>query len=564
MSNPPDLIGLALRIIDDVRDEAEREHLQPGKKPLRLPTFEAAQQSAKLGSALLERIDALDQNDLPEEIRLTLALARDHAHIWSVRADWYWTAFDPLSGMFNMFGPTAYCLGYSVASMAGELAHAPLADAGDRFRYLSGIADLAAFVDAMAERTQGQAERGVFLPRLQAQAAIELLDRLIARQPAALKVGEARLAGHEAFRNEVDRIVADQLVAALTRCRNLFDTAYLGKAGDDVGMMHLPGGADIYAELAKMHTATQLSPKELHQIGLDCVAAIRAQMADARRDAGFAGSDAEYRAHLDADPAWRDDNDQAIQARFEIYVDRFRPHVEALFPVRPEATYGVRPLPEALTASMTFGYYDGPKPDRRHGDYVFNGSNLAKAGLFHVAALNYHELVPGHHLHLALQGDNLALPALRKAAYPTAFTEGWAEYAATLAGEIGMYSDPAERFGRLVSQAFLACRMVVDTGMNALGWSLEQARAYMRENSFFPETEIASETLRYACDIPGQALAYMSGHQEMLRLRQRMADARGHGFHVSQFHDLVLSGVAMAFPLLAERIDNAVRVTDHA
>lgn len=157
MSNPPDLIGLALRIIDDVRDEAEREHLQPGKKPLRLPTFEAAQQSAKLGSALLERIDALDQNDLPEEIRLTLALARDHAHIWSVRADWYWTAFDPLSGMFNMFGPTAYCLGYSVASMAGELAHAPLADAGDRFRYLSGIADLAAFVDAMAERTQGQA-----------------------------------------------------------------------------------------------------------------------------------------------------------------------------------------------------------------------------------------------------------------------------------------------------------------------------------------------------------------------------------------------------------------------
>jgi uncharacterized protein (DUF885 family) len=329
-------------------------------------------------------------------------------------------------------------------------------------------------------------------------------------------------------------------------------------------MMHLPDGADIYAELAKMHTSTKLSPLDLHRIGLDAIAAIRAQMEEARRDASFSGSDAEYRAHLDADPRWRDDNDPAIQARFETYVDRFRPYVEELFPVRPEATYGVRPLPEALTASMTFGYYDGPKPGRRHGDYVFNGHNLAKAGLFHVAALNYHELVPGHHLHLALQGDNLALPALRKAAYPTAFTEGWAEYAATLAGEIGMYSDPAERFGRLVSQAFLACRMVVDTGMNALGWSLEQARFYMRENSFFPESEIASETLRYACDIPGQALAYMSGHQEMLRLRQRMADARGHGFHVSQFHDLVLSGGAMAFPLLAERIDNAVRVTDHA
>jgi uncharacterized protein (DUF885 family) len=553
-----------MRIIDDVCDEEERAKGQPGTTPMRLPTLEAAQESAKTGSALLTRIDALDKTNLPEEIRLTLALARDHAHIWSVRADWYWTAFDPLSGMFNLYGPTAYCLGYCVASMAGELARTPLADAGDRFRYLAGIADLAAHVDAMTERTRGQAERGIFLPRLQANAAIELLDRLIARQPAALQVDEARLQGQNAFRSEVDRNVADHLVVALTRCRNLFDTAYLGRAGDDVGMMHLPDGADIYAELAKMHTSTKLSPLDLHRIGLDAIAAIRAQMEEARRDASFSGSDAEYRAHLDADPRWRDDNDPAIQARFETYVDRFRPYLEELFPVRPEATYGVRPLPESLTASMTFGYYDGPKPNRRHGDYVFNGHNLAKAGLFHVAALNYHELVPGHHLHLALQSDNLALPALRKAAYPTAFTEGWAEYAATLAGEIGMYSDPAERFGRLVSQAFLACRMVVDTGMNALGWSLEQARSYMRENSFFPESEIASETLRYACDIPGQALAYMSGHQEMLRLRQRMADARGHGFHVSEFHDLVLSGGAMAFPLLAERIDNAVRVTDHA
>jgi uncharacterized protein (DUF885 family) len=564
MTNRPDPVGLAIRIIDDVRDEVEWEKLEPGKKELRLPTHAAAKESADLGSALLERIDALDQNDLPEEIRLSLALARDHAQAWSVRADWYWTVFDPLAGMFNMYGPTAYCLGYGVSSMAGQLARSPLADAGDRFRYLAGIADLAAFVDAVAERTEGQAERRIFLPRLQAEAAVGFLDRLIVAQPAMLKVDEARAAGHEAFRSEVDRVIGDQLIAALTRCRKLFDTTYFGKTGDKVGMMHLPDGAEIYAELAMMHTATRLSPKELHQIGLDSVAAIRGQMAAIRREAGFSGSDAAYRALLDADPAWRDDNDQAIQARFETYVERFRPHVEDLFPVRPEATYGVRPLPEALTASMTFGYYDGPKPDKRHGDYVFNGRNLAKSGLFNLAALTYHELVPGHHLHLALQGDNLALPALRKAAYPTAFTEGWAEYAATLAGEMGMYANPAERFGRLVSQAFLACRMVVDTGMNALGWSLEQARAYMQDNSFFPETEITSETLRYACDIPGQALAYMSGHQEMLRLRQRMAEGLGSSFHVSKFHDLVLSGGAMAFPLLSKRIENAAQAASNA
>ncbi len=564
MNMPRDNIGLAMRIIDDVRDEIEQEKLQPGTAALRLPTFEVAQGSATWGASLLRRIDALDPGGLPPELALTLALARQHAHICSVRADWYWTVFDPLSGLFNMFGPTAYCMGYAISAMAGRLARAPLDTEGDRFRYLAGIADISSFVEAMGDRTRGQADRGIFLPRAQAEAALSLLDRLIATQPDTLRVDEARLAGHEAFRSEVAQTNSNTLVAALERCRSVFDTAYFGKVGDTVGMMHFPNGADIYAELARLHTSTRLSPQELHDIGLDAVARIRGEMAGARKDAGFAGGDAEYRAHLDTDPVWRDDSDAAIQARFERYAERFRPHVETLFPVRPDATYGVRPLPEALTASMTFGFYDGPRPDKRHGDYVFNGRNLSKAGLFHLAALNYHELVPGHHLHLALQGDNLALPALRGAAFPTAFTEGWAEYAATLAGEMGMYADPAERFGRLVSQAFLACRMVVDTGMNALGWSLEKARAYMRDNSFFPDTEIGSETLRYACDVPGQALAYMSGHEEMMRLRARMVSALGEKFHVSAFHDLVLSGGAMPFALLAERIDLAIEGAHNA
>src|SRR5262249_18502431 len=160
-----------------------------------------------------------------------------------------------------------------------------------------------------------------------------------------------------------------------------------------------------------------------------------------------------------------------------------KPRFAEFFQVAPQADYGVTPLPEALQGSMTFGYYDAPRPDRNRGLYLFNSRNLTKQALFNVGALIYHELVPGHHLHLATQRENLLLHPLRAHSFVNAYNEGWAEYAGTFAGEIGMYEAPEERYGRLVMDAFLTCRLVVDTGMNVLGWSLERARGYMHAHS---------------------------------------------------------------------------------
>ena len=148
---------------------------------------------------------------------------------------------------------------------------------------------------------------------------------------------------------------------------------------------------------------------------------------------------------------------------------------------------------------------------------------------------------------------------MRRKSFVNAYNEGWAEYAATLAGEMGMYPEPEERFGRLMMDAFLTCRLVVDSGMNALGWTLEQARDYLRENSFMPEKEIRSETVRYSCDIPGQALAYKLGDTALYEMREAMRTALGNRFDIRDFHDAVLKPGALPLPLLRQHVEARTR-----
>jgi uncharacterized protein (DUF885 family) len=174
------------------------------------------------------------------------------------------------------------------------------------------------------------------------------------------------------------------------------------------------------------------------------------------------------------------------------------------------------------------------------------------------AALIYHELVPGHHFQLSLQQEASSLPAFRREFWPTAFVEGWGEYASDVASEMGLYDDPYDRAGRLMMASFLASRLVVDTGMNALGWPLEKARAYMTEHTLMSAAEISTETLRYSCDIPGQALAYALGARKLHELRARAESALGSGFDPRRFHDAVLLGGAMPLPVLDAHVDRFI------
>ena len=368
----------------------------------------------------------------------------------------------------------------------------------------------------------------------------------------------AGLENPDAFRRLVSERLERGVAPAFSELSAYLGGEYGDRCGDQVGLSQYPGGREVYEELVRHHLTLDLTPEAVHQEGLRRMKDIRAGMAQLRQSVAFSGDDAAYVAAIDADPVWRADTNDGVTAFFHRYMDRFRPHMAELFNFTLASPHDVEPLPEALAGSMTFGYYQSPERPGATGKFIFNGANLTRQGLSNLASLNYHELVPGHHLHLASQMENERLPPIRKYSYFNAFTEGWAEYAATLAGEVGGYVEPEEKFGRLRMDAFLTCRLVVDTGMNALGWSLEEARDYMRENAFMSETEIQSETIRYSCDIPGQALAYKLGDTFLLAERSRMKHALGEAFDIRAFHDAVLGPGALPLPLVTESVDRAI------
>ncbi len=557
MSDASGQVGLAMRLVDDAWSELARTQESSLRHGLpRVSPEEAARKSA-VARDLLARIDRLDLAALPAELALTVEVARSRAMTWAREEDWYWTVFDPSGvGFFALFAATAYSGGSMLSGALASLQRFAFAEAADGDRYLALVADFARLVDQLAERTRGQTARGVRMPKVQAAQAAPLLERLKAHSQAALAVAESRLTGIESggFAAEVVRRLATRVAPAFDAFIAEVGPDYVAAAPDTVGMAQYPGGAEIYAALVKSHTTLDLKPEGVQEIGFARMAAIREQMAEAIAADGFDGDARAYRASLDADPRWRASDAEGVTAFFQTYIDRIKPKLAENFAFGPKATYGVRPLPAALEAAMTFGFYDMPKPDRREGYFMFNAANLTKAGLYNLASLAYHELVPGHHFHISTQQENEALHPLRTHSFVNAYNEGWAEYAATLAGEMGLYASPAERFGRLVMDAFLTCRLVVDTGMNALGWSLERARDYMRENSFMPETEILSESVRYSCDIPGQALAYKLGDTEILKMRETMRAALGNRFDIKDFHAAVLRPGGLPLPLLAAHV----------
>jgi uncharacterized protein (DUF885 family) len=226
----------------------------------------------------------------------------------------------------------------------------------------------------------------------------------------------------------------------------------------------------------------------------------------------------------------------AVERIFQAHIDRVMPELPRWFSRLPAAPFRLRPL-NAELSGMTYGYY---QPPARTGDgyYHYNASNLRDRPLLQAASVIYHEGLPGHHLQMGLLAENTALHPIRREQTElrtfalNGYLEGWAEYAAGLCDEISVYLDPRDRYGRMTSERFFAARMVVDTGLNVLGWSSERAAACLRDSGFMSESEIASELLRYAVDDPGQALAYHTGHWYLRELR---------GTHdVREFHDAVL------------------------
>ena len=315
-----------------------------------------------------------------------------------------------------------------------------------------------------------------------------------------------------------------------------------------------PNGAAFYAFQVRQQTTTDLSPQQIHDIGLREVTRIRGEMEQVARSAGFPTREAFIR-ELRTNPRYYPQTGEELMRETARVTTEINGHLPRLFGRLPRLTYTLRPIPDEIAEGTTTAYYNQGSPESGiAGTYYVNLSKLNQRPLWEVPALSLHESVPGHHLQIALQQEVEIAPFRRNFAFFTAFTEGWGLYAESLGEDMGLYNTPERRMGQLSYQMWRATRLVVDTGIHAFGWDKARAIAYMRDNTALSDANIEAEVNRYI-SWPGQALGYMIGRLKILELRRRAEQALGERFDVRRFHDAVLRNGSIPLDVLEAEID---------
>jgi len=362
-------------------------------------------------------------------------------------------------------------------------------------------------------------------------------------------------ADQTALKARAAAIIAEQIVPRRAAWLAFVRDEYRPAASPVVGIGSRPGGADYYAFQARSYTTTDLTPMQIHQIGLDEVARIRGRMDVEMKAAGWTGDFAGFLHHLRTDPRFYATSREDMIEKASEMAKRADGGLPALFRTLPRLTYDVRPVPLDIEATYTTGrYFPGSLAEGVPGGYIVNTGKLDQRPLYELPALTLHEAVPGHHVQIALQQEAAAGPWFRRGVDVTAFTEGWGLYSEFLGEEMGFYRTPEERFGRLSYEMWRACRLVADTGMHAMGWTIEQARQCFAENSALAPHNIETELQRYI-GWPGQALAYKIGEIRLRAIRTRAETTLGERFNVRDFHDALLVDGPLPLDLLDQRMD---------
>lgn len=357
-----------------------------------------------------------------------------------------------------------------------------------------------------------------------------------------------------AYRARALAIVRDRIAPKMQAFVTFLETEYLPAARAEIAWRTTPNGEATYRYLVRRETTTDMTPEQIHELGLAEVARIRALMDQAIADSGFEGDFPAFLAFLRTDPRFYAQSPEALLAYASEISKRADDRLPRLFGLLPRLPYGVRPVPAEMAEGYTSArYWLGSQQMGQAGGYMINTSRLDQRPLYEFPALTLHEAVPGHHLQIALAQELSGLPYFRRNYGPTAFVEGWALYAEFLGEEMGMYRDPYELFGRYSMEMWRACRLVADTGIHWMGWDIEQARRCFTENSALAPHNIQTELERYV-SWPGQALAYKIGELRIRALRTEAEQALGDRFDVRAFHDVVLGGGALPLDMLESRV----------
>jgi len=344
--------------------------------------------------------------------------------------------------------------------------------------------------------------------------------------------------------------IRDQVIPAYRTLLTFLRDEYIPHARTRIDAYSLPDGRAYYQSKIREFTTLDLSPDQIHQIGLDEVAGIHAQMLEVMKEAGFKGALPAFLAFLRTDPQFYARTPQELLSRAAWIAKTFDGKAKSWFGRLPRSRFGIVPVPADIAPFYTSGR-GGP------GVYLVNTYDLPSRPLYALPALTLHESAPGHAFQMPLAQENKDLPPFRQQSYISAYGEGWALYCERLGDEMEMYQTPYDRFGMLSYQMWRAARLVVDTGIHAMGWTRAQAQQYLHENTALADHEIETEVDRYIA-WPGQALSYYLGEKTIVELRSKAERALGPRFNVRAFHDTVLQMGSVPLPVLRQRIDRFI------
>ena len=438
----------------------------------------------------------------------------------------------------------------------------------DANAYVSRLEGMGPFLDSLIEQSAARADKGIMVPDWVYPYVIADARNVISGAPfgsgdasplyedLVKKVGALDIAqgekdaliarGEAALRTSV-KPAYERLITEMERQRKM--------APDGDGVWRFPNGAEYYAERLKNYTTTDLSPDQVHDLGLENIARIHGQMRAIMDQVGFEGSLQEFFTYLRTNDEFFHDSREDYLAEVDTVLAAMEARLPEFFDTLPEAPLVVKPVEPFREKSAGKAFYQRPAPDgSRPGTYYVNLYNLKDMSKTELEALAYHEGFPGHHLQLAIQTELGDLPAFRKFGGITAYSEGWGLYTEELGKDMGFYTDPYSDFGRLGMELWRAARLVVDTGIHDKRWSREKAIAYLNENTPNPEGDIRKAIERYIV-YPGQATAYMIGKLKIMELRERAQSELGNRFTYGGFHDAVLRSGPVPLDILEENVD---------
>jgi uncharacterized protein (DUF885 family) len=516
---------------------------------------EGQEKNRKLLQAQLEEARALEGEELGEVDGVTLgeligSIQRDLDDLSTGTEEWMVSHF---------MGPSTFLM--SVPDMQS------LRTPEETAAYSARIEDMPRWIDQVLSNYRRGLAAGKVSPLRPVERAVAQLIHLLGEETENwtlykhYQTAPERCREAEAARGK--KALEEGVRPAMERFQKLLmeEILPLTRSDDYPGMMHVEGGAEAYEKMIRYHTSLDLSAEEIHQIGLGEVKRIRKEFQ--RLGQAILGTEdiPTIQKRLREDKSFRYETSEEIEQVARDAVLRAEAKVSEYFGLKPTTDCVVKPIPDHEAPNSTLAYYRQPSPDGdRPGTYMINTYAPTTRPKYEAEVLAFHEAVPGHHLQIDIAQKLDGLPEFRRHGGVTSYIEGWALYTEKLSEEMGLYSGDLDKIGARSFDAWRACRLVVDTGLHALGWTREQAIDFMLENTLLTRDNIVNEVDRYLI-MPGQALSYKLGELEIFRLRRKAEQALGDKFSLPAFHDRVLEMGAVCLEVLGQRIDKWIEET---